>query len=109
MIGIEDEDFGQRQGVRRPRRRQGRLEDDLKKHAKSNLAAAKTPKEVEFLDELPRNATGKVLKRELEEKEAEKPGREVQSAWSTESAAPVIAEVRIAAAAEDWRRPLPAR
>jgi fatty-acyl-CoA synthase len=30
------------------------------------------PREVEFLDELPRNATGKVLKRELVEKDAEK-------------------------------------
>jgi acyl-CoA synthetase (AMP-forming)/AMP-acid ligase II len=27
------------------------------------------PREVEFLKELPRNATGKVLKRELQEKE----------------------------------------
>ena len=32
---------------------------------KSNLAGYKTPREVEFIDELPRNATGKVLKREL--------------------------------------------
>jgi acyl-CoA synthetase (AMP-forming)/AMP-acid ligase II len=81
VIGIEDEDFGQRlkafvvlgEG-------KDASEDDLKNHVKSNLAGYKTPKEVEFLDELPRNATGKVLKRELEEKEAEKPGREVQSA-----------------------------
>ena len=29
------------------------------------------PREVEFLDELPRNATGKVLKRELEERSEE--------------------------------------
>ena len=32
---------------------------------KSNLASYKVPREIEFLDELPRNATGKVLKREL--------------------------------------------
>jgi fatty-acyl-CoA synthase len=80
VIGIEDDDFGQRlkafvvlSGGK------DADEDELKKHVKSNLAGYKVPKEIEFLDELPRNATGKVLKRELEEREAEKPGREVQS------------------------------
>jgi fatty-acyl-CoA synthase len=45
---------------------------------KANLARYKVPREVEFLDELPRNATGKVLKRELKEMHdgAEKPSRE---------------------------------
>ena len=36
---------------------------------KQNLASYKMPREVVFLDELPRNATGKVLKRELREAE----------------------------------------
>ena len=49
-------------------------EDELKAHVKANLASYKTPREVEFLDELPRNATGKVLKRELHEREAQKSG-----------------------------------
>ncbi|ANK83038.1 MAG: acid--CoA ligase [Rhizobiales bacterium NRL2] len=34
-------------------------------HCRRNLATYKTPKRVEFISELPRNATGKVLKREL--------------------------------------------
>ena len=34
---------------------------------KDNLARYKVPREIVFLDELPRNATGKVLKRELAE------------------------------------------
>ena len=34
---------------------------------KANLARYKVPREIVFLDELPRNATGKVLKRELVE------------------------------------------
>ena len=38
---------------------------------KENLARFKVPREIWFLDELPRNATGKVLKRELKELEAE--------------------------------------
>jgi fatty-acyl-CoA synthase len=37
---------------------------------KKNLARFKVPREIVFLDELPRNATGKVLKRELKELDA---------------------------------------
>jgi fatty-acyl-CoA synthase len=40
-------------------------EDDLKDHVQRNLAGYKVPREVVFVDELPRNATGKVLKRAL--------------------------------------------
>jgi fatty-acyl-CoA synthase len=42
-------------------------EDDVKDYVRDNLARYKTPREVVFIDELPRNATGKVLKRELAE------------------------------------------
>jgi fatty-acyl-CoA synthase len=71
VIGVEDSEFGQRlkafvvvkEGVEIG-------EDDLKAHVKANLASYKTPREVEFLDELPRNATGKVLKRDLHAREA---------------------------------------
>ena len=34
-------------------------------YVRDNLARYKAPREVVFLDELPRNPTGKVLKREL--------------------------------------------
>jgi fatty-acyl-CoA synthase len=47
----------------------------VKKHVKENLAGYKAPREVEFLDELPRNATGKVVKRKLVEREEEQSGR----------------------------------
>lgn len=40
-------------------------EDDLRVHVKATWRATKVPREVVFLEELPRNATGKVLKREL--------------------------------------------
>jgi acyl-CoA synthetase (AMP-forming)/AMP-acid ligase II len=43
-------------------------EDDLKAWVKENLARYKVPREIVFIDELPRNATGKVLKRELAER-----------------------------------------
>ncbi|MBO0854955.1 MAG: long-chain-fatty-acid--CoA ligase FadD2 [Nocardia sp.] len=41
--------------------------EDLQAHVKSNLARYKVPREIVFLDELPRNPTGKVLKRQLRE------------------------------------------
>ncbi len=40
-------------------------EDDLFRHCQAQLARFKTPKAIVFLDALPRNPSGKVLKREL--------------------------------------------
>ena len=40
-------------------------EDSIKSYVKEHLARYKVPREVVFLDELPRNPTGKILKREL--------------------------------------------
>jgi acyl-CoA synthetase (AMP-forming)/AMP-acid ligase II len=65
-IGVEDDDFGQRLRafvVLEPGSEAS--EDELKAHVKENLARYKVPREIWFLDELPRNATGKVVKREL--------------------------------------------
>jgi acyl-CoA synthetase (AMP-forming)/AMP-acid ligase II len=69
-IGVDDEDFGQRLRAFVVKEDGADLsEEDLKSHVKSNLARYKVPREVIFVDELPRNATGKVLKRELAERE----------------------------------------
>jgi fatty-acyl-CoA synthase len=74
VVGVEDEKFGQalvahvvlRDGA-------SASADDLRKHVKAHLANYKVPREIVFHDELPRNETGKVLKRELkEDKEEEK-------------------------------------
>ena len=46
-------------------------EDAIKRYVKENLARYKVPREVIFLDELPRNPTGKILKRELREMETD--------------------------------------
>jgi len=73
VIGVEDEEFGQRLKafvVAGPEVNVS--EDDLKAHVKASLAAYKTPREIEFLDELPRNATGKILKRDLRQRESQK-------------------------------------
>ena len=47
------------------RKGQAVTEKQLKDYVKANLAAYKVPREIQFVDELPRTATGKVLKREL--------------------------------------------
>ena len=66
VIGVEDEQFGQRLKAFIVTREGSDMDaDEVKSHVKSNLAGYKVPREVEFLDSLPRNATGKVLKREL--------------------------------------------
>ena len=68
VVGVDDEDFGKRlaayvvtvEGVEVGG-------EELKGYVKENLARYKVPRDVVFLDELPRNATGKVLKRKLGE------------------------------------------
>jgi acyl-CoA synthetase (AMP-forming)/AMP-acid ligase II len=66
VIGVDDEQFGQRlKAFVVPDAGAELDEDEIKSYVKSNLARYKVPREVEFLDSLPRNATGKVLKREL--------------------------------------------
>src|SRR4051794_36777772 len=66
VIGVDDEKFGQRLRAFVVLGDGGDAsEDDLKAYVKANLASYKVPREIVFLDELPRNATGKVLKREL--------------------------------------------
>ena len=66
VAGVPDDEFGQRLAayvVRRP----GATVDgeELKSYVKANLARFKVPREVVFVDELPRNATGKLLRNEL--------------------------------------------
>jgi fatty-acyl-CoA synthase len=70
VIEVDDEQFGQRLKafvVRSQGATAG--EDELKDYVKANLARYKVPREIAFLDELPRNATGKVLKRDLVERQ----------------------------------------
>jgi fatty-acyl-CoA synthase len=70
-LGVPDEEFGQRLRAFVVLSADADVtEDELKAHVKSNLARYKVPREISFLDELPRNATGKVLKRDLSEPEA---------------------------------------
>ncbi len=72
VFGVDDEKFGQRlKAVVVKRKGKKITEDEVKKYVKSNLADFKVPRDVEFMSELPRTSTGKVLKRELKDDEDE--------------------------------------
>jgi fatty-acyl-CoA synthase len=65
-VGIEDEEFGKRLRAFVVAADGSDVDEaTLKDWVKDNLARFKVPREIVFLDELPRNATGKILKREL--------------------------------------------
>jgi fatty-acyl-CoA synthase len=68
VIGVEDADFGERLlAFVVPNEGAEVDEADITNHVKTHLANFKVPRKVYFLEELPRNATGKILKRNLQE------------------------------------------
>ncbi len=70
VVGVDDDEWGQRlRAVVVKRKGKSLSESDVKAYVKKSLAGYKVPRDVVFVDELPRNATGKVLKRELRDQE----------------------------------------
>ena len=66
VVGVDDEQFGSRLRAFIALKDGASLtEAEVKDLVKDNLARYKVPRDVYFLDNLPRNPTGKVLKREL--------------------------------------------
>ena len=66
VIGVADAEWGQRlRAFVVVSGEQGPGEAELQELVRAQLARYKVPREVLFIDELPRNATGKVLRREL--------------------------------------------
>ncbi|TDU84202.1 fatty-acyl-CoA synthase [Kribbella voronezhensis] len=68
VVGAPDEEFGQRliaYVVPSNDASRETLPDELIEHVRSNLARYKAPRKVVLVDSLPRNATGKVLRRHL--------------------------------------------
>jgi fatty-acyl-CoA synthase len=71
-LGVEDEEWGHRLRAFVVKTEGASIDEDaIKSYVKDNLARYKVPREVIFLDELPRNPTGKILKRELKDMEAD--------------------------------------
>ncbi|TQM31647.1 acyl-CoA synthetase [Nocardia bhagyanarayanae] len=67
-FGIDDDSYGQRlRAVVVVRAGHTLTEDEVRDHVKTHLARFKVPRDVLFVDRLPRNPTGKVLKRVLRE------------------------------------------
>ena len=68
MIGVADDrwgEVGQAVIVRKPG--QPLAEEEVLKHCAERLAKFKQPRSARFVEEIPHNATGKILKRELRE------------------------------------------
>ena len=69
VIGVDDEQFGRRlaafvvlnDGA-------AAAPDELKQHVRENLANYKVPRDITILDELPRGSTGKIVRRELQDR-----------------------------------------
>ncbi|MCX2713081.1 acyl-CoA ligase FadD12 [Mycolicibacterium sp. J2] len=69
VIGVDDEQFGQRLAAFVVPSGPDRVTaDELKQYVRDNLANYKVPREITVLDELPRNSTGKIMRRELQER-----------------------------------------
>jgi fatty-acyl-CoA synthase len=65
-IGVDDKEWGQRLRAFVVKKEGADIDEDtIKRYVRDHLAKYKVPREVIFLDELPRNPTGKILKREL--------------------------------------------
>lgn len=72
VVGVDDVEFGKRLRAFIVAEPGAEKEPEaIKLHVKENLARHKVPRDVVFVDELPRNATGKLLRRVLVEMDVE--------------------------------------
>ncbi|MGW4118155.1 acyl-CoA synthetase [Nocardia sp. NPDC004711] len=70
VVGVDDVEFGKRlRAFIVPEPGAKLAPEEIKTYVKANLARYKVPRDVFFLDDLPRNATGKLLRRVLVEYE----------------------------------------
>jgi fatty-acyl-CoA synthase len=66
VVGVDDEDFGKRlRAYIVPAPTAARDPQEIKNYVKDNLARYKVPRDVYFVDHLPRNTTGKLLRNAL--------------------------------------------
>lgn len=72
VVGLADETWGEAVAAFVVREPDAPVTSDvLDAHAREHLAGFKVPRRYEFVDSLPRNAAGKILKRELRDQHAE--------------------------------------
>ncbi|KAA1420340.1 AMP-binding protein [Nocardioides humilatus] len=69
VVGVPDETFGQRLRAFIVLAGDGFDEDDVREHLRTHLTRYEQPRDLVVIDELPRNATGKVLTKQLAARE----------------------------------------
>ena len=70
VLGVDDEKYGKRLRAYVVKAGKSTVDEQtLKDYVKQNLARYKVPREIVFIDEMPRNPAGKVIKRELPDPE----------------------------------------
>ena len=68
VVGVPDKTWGESvKGLVVLREGKTATDEELIAHCRDRMASYKKPKSIEFLPDLPKNATGKILKRELRE------------------------------------------
>ncbi len=66
VVGVDDEKYGKRLRAYLVLAKGAKLDEDaVKDYVKKNLARYKVPRDVTFIDEMPRNPAGKIMKRDL--------------------------------------------
>jgi acyl-CoA synthetase (AMP-forming)/AMP-acid ligase II len=69
VIGVPDEHWGESLlALIVPRAGETITEEEVVAHCRQSLAGYKIPRRIQLVDELPRNPTGKVLKKELRQR-----------------------------------------
>jgi len=69
VIGVPDETWGEEpRAVIIPKKGEKPSEEEIMEYCRQNLASFKRPRSVIFVDDLPRNPMGKLIKREIREK-----------------------------------------
>ncbi|AYC30154.1 fatty acid--CoA ligase family protein [Paenisporosarcina cavernae] len=72
VIGLPDADFGEAVYAYVVKKDDALTEEDLYAYCQEHLAKYKVPRKFEFLAELPKNTTGKILRRSLKDQATEK-------------------------------------
>ncbi|WP_046175400.1 fatty acid--CoA ligase family protein [Domibacillus indicus] len=73
VLGAPDPDYGEAVLAFVVQRGDSLTEEDIRLYCSERLASYKVPKSIEFLQELPKNTTGKILRRSLKEQIVRKP------------------------------------